>query len=665
MSAPSLVILAIDDSVDNLTSLKALVAEAFPGAAVLTAASGRQGIDVAIAADPDVLLLDVVMPGMDGFEVCRRLKADPRTRDIPVLFLTALRGDRESRVKGLEVGAEAFLSKPIDELELHAQIRAMARIKAASVRKKDETRRLEALVAERTRALEQSEARYRTLILNAPEAIAVVEGGAVVLANHACARLFGAESAAGLVGRRALDLVDPGFREEATTAARRFEERREPLPRTEGKIARLDGAAVDVEVMAVPLAEGGFTGAHVVLRDVSERKRAEAERAFLEEQLRAAQKMEAIGRLAGGVAHDFNNLLSVILGNVDFAIEQVAEGTSLRGDLGEIRDAAQRAASLTHQLLAFSRKQLLEPKVLDLNQVVRGLERMLPRLIGEDIDLTHALAPDLGHVKADLGQIEQVVVNLAVNARDAMPDGGRLLVRTANVDLDARRCARLDGLTAGPHVLLEIRDTGSGMDAATAQRVFEPFFTTKEKGKGTGLGLSTVYGIVKQSRGDIVVQSELGRGTAIAIYLPRHDDTPPPPRVVLQVEARAHGTETILVVEDEAALRKVTARALEAKGFRVLVAASGAEAMPLVERHEGEIDLLLTDVIMPGMSGPAVAEQVRLVRPAIRVLYMSGYTDDAVAGHGVLRADIRLLRKPFAHTDLVRTVREVLDEPAP
>jgi len=404
-----------------------------------------------------------------------------------------------------------------------------------------------------------------------------------------------------------------------------------------------------------------MAGSHT---DITGRKLAESQREQLEEQLRMAQKMEAIGSLAGGVAHDFNNLVTVILSYAGFAMEELRDGDPLKNDLLEVKNAGERAAALTRQLLAFSRKQVLQPALLNLNQVALGVEKMLRRIIGEDIDFVQVLAPDLGTVKADPGQIEQVLMNLAVNARDAMPEGGKLTIETANVEVDEEYAAVHVGVQPGAYVQLAVSDTGCGMDDQTRARIFEPFFTTKERGKGTGLGLSTVYGIVKQSGGHICVFSELGKGTTFKIYLPREASA----STVIRPSAvprGARGTETILVVEDEEVLRRVTRRSLEAAGYRVLTASDGLDALVVSAEHAGEIDLLLTDVVMPRMSGREVVQELGKTRPTLKIVYMSGYTDDAIVHLGVLKAETHFLAKPFTSADLTRKVREVLDKPAP
>ncbi|MGE5786425.1 MAG: ATP-binding protein, partial [Myxococcales bacterium] len=399
-----------------------------------------------------------------------------------------------------------------------------------------------------------------------------------------------------------------------------------------------------------------------MVQDITRQKEANVERAKLEEQLRASQKMEAIGSLAGGVAHDFNNLLSVIQSYTGFALEGIREGDPLKDDLLEVKKAAKRAAALTRQLLAFSRKQVLQPVPLDLNQTALEVESMLRRILGEDIEFVQVLAPDLGVIRVDPGQIVQVLMNLVVNSRDAMPEGGRLTIETSNIEVDEEYEIRHVALTLGSYVQLAITDTGCGMDERTRARLFEPFFTTKALGKGTGLGLSTVYGIVKQSGGNIWVNSEPGRGTTFRIYLPRdHSTTTVVSGIPLKVARQYHGTETILVVEDEQALLGVAKRSLESDAYRQLTAPDGEAALMMAAREADEIHLLLTDVVMPRMNGRMLAQELSRKRPAIKVLYMSGYTDDAIVHHGVLDAGTQFLAKPFTSGELTRKVREVLD----
>ncbi len=399
-------------------------------------------------------------------------------------------------------------------------------------------------------------------------------------------------------------------------------------------------------------------------RDISLVRKSEEEREALEEQLRQSQKIEAIGRLAGGIAHDFNNLLTVINTYAGFGIEALKENDPLRDDLLQILEAGERATTLTRQLLAFGRKQMLKLEVVSLNDVIGGLETMLRRLIGEDIQLLIAPAEDLGAVKADPAQIEQVLMNLVVNARDAMPQGGGLTIETLNADLGEEYAEDHLLVQAGRYVMFAVSDTGIGMDEATCGQAFEPFFTTKEEGKGTGLGLSTVYGIVKQSGGNISVDSEPGKGTTFKIYLPRveADETRPIVRRSARPAARSTGGETVLVVEDDDVVRNVAARILDSAGFRTMTAANGGEALLLCEQELGKVDLLLTDVVMPRMSGKRLAERLKEICPGMRVLFMSGYTDNAIVHHGVLDSETEFISKPFTAVDLTDKVREVLSE---
>ncbi len=427
--------------------------------------------------------------------------------------------------------------------------------------------------------------------------------------------------------------------------------------RIEYRMRHKDGSWVYLESTASPVmnAKGEVENLVIVNRDISERRR-------LEEQLRQSQKMDAIGRLSGGVAHDFNNLLGVIIGYAEILQERIPETDSMRAPVDQIIKAGSRASSLTKQLLAFSRQQVMEPKILVLNAVVADTEKMLRRLIGEDIELLTSLDPALGKIRADQGQIEQVIMNLAVNARDAMPEGGRLVIETANFEIDdkfARRYAY--PVLPGSYILLTVSDNGIGMDTATQQRIFEPFFTTKEKGKGTGLGLSTVYGVVKQSGGYIDVVSTRGKGTTFNIYLPCvgqnavETNTLGPER-----PEELRGTETILVAEDEDTLRALTRHLLELYGYRVLEACDGNQALRLSEQTADEINVLLTDVVMPGISGRILADQLKQKRPDVKVVFMSGYTGQRVGEKDILEPGSLFLQKPFTREGLARKIREAL-----
>jgi two-component system cell cycle sensor histidine kinase/response regulator CckA len=419
---------------------------------------------------------------------------------------------------------------------------------------------------------------------------------------------------------------------------------------------RKDGSLYAEDQTVTPILDGAGAITHFVAikKDITERLQLEA-------QFRQAQKMESVGHLASGIAHDFNNLLTVINGMSELILEQVGQDDSVHADVEEIHRAGERAAALTRQLLAFSRQQILAPQVMNFNAVVAGMESLLRRLLGEDIDLVVVPAPGVGSVKADPGQIEQVIANLAVNARDAMPQGGQLTIETQDVTIDEHD-ARQHGVavTPGSYAALVVSDSGIGMDEATRARIFEPFFTTKGPGKGTGLGLATVYGIVKQSHGFIWVYSEVGQGTSFKIYLPQVTEAAPAAHARPTVGSST-GTETILLVEDNMGLRKLATRFLEPAGYRVLGAATGEEALSLLERHQAPVHLLLSDVVMPGMSGRQLAEQLVQTRPGVKVLYMSGYTSDTIVRHGVLDAQVSFLGKPFTAATLLQKVREVLD----
>jgi len=389
------------------------------------------------------------------------------------------------------------------------------------------------------------------------------------------------------------------------------------------------------------------------MRDITEYK-------LLQAQFLQSQKMEAIGVLAGGIAHDFNNLLTVIRGYTEILLEGSEPTDSKSRDLEEIAKAAQKANSLTMQLLAFSRKQILQPEMLDLSEALIEMDKMIRRLIGEDIDLSISAHPELGLVNADRGQIQQVIMNLVINARDAMPIGGKLTIETANADFDALSVSLHPGTATGAYVMLAISDNGLGMDSETQEHMFEPFFTTKEKGRGTGLGLSTVYGIVKQSNGFIWVYSEPGKGTTFKIYFPRCAGKTARGEAEIRLKSRLQGSETVLIAEDEAPVRALASRILRNRGYKVLEAPNGTEALRMSAEYSGTIDLILTDAIMPGISGSTLVSRLEVLRPGIKALYVSGYTDNSIVHQGILGSNVNFLQKPFTVEGLARKVREVL-----
>jgi two-component system cell cycle sensor histidine kinase/response regulator CckA len=422
-----------------------------------------------------------------------------------------------------------------------------------------------------------------------------------------------------------------------------------------------DGNIIEVEITAHSLVFDDRRAELVLAHDITERHRLETALLASEEQLRQSQKLEAIGQLAGGVAHDFNNLLTAINGYSALALRRVGDNHPISSYLEEIKKAGDRAANLTRQLLAFGRKQLLQPLAINLNDIVGDMIKLLKRLIGEDVQLVTRPGTGLKQIKADPGQLEQVLVNLVVNARDAMPRGGTVTIETANMTLDGAYASAHVGVTPGEYVMLAISDTGTGMDQDTRLRVFEPFFTTKEKGKGTGLGLSTVYGIIKQSGGNVWVYSELGKGTTFKVYLPQAEDDVNARQESKADVAMRRGSETVLLVEDEDMVRNLTSELLEESGYVVLSASGGQEALNFGKKHNDRIDLLITDVVMPKISGKEVAEQLKKIHPETKVLFMSGYTDEAIVHHGIVDSHIAFIQKPFSENALTRKVREVLD----
>src|ERR1019366_3646341 len=495
--------------------------------------------------------------------------------------------------------------------------------------------------------------RFRRLFDSNPIGISVADlTGRILEANDGYLAMIGYTREALLSGVVRWDDRTPAeYREKDQIAVEQLQKTGIAQP-YEKEMLRKDGTRVPLLIgIAMLEASEGSILAYTV--DLSDRR-------ALENQLRLAQKMEVIGRLAGGVAHDFNNLLTAILGYAEL-MESQLEDEGLKSELREIRLAGERAAALTRQLLAFSRKQVLQPRILDLNAVVSEMEKLLRRLIGEDVELTTRLDPALESVKADPGQLEQVLMNLAVNARDAMPEGGTLTIETANSKLDAGFTTAHPGARSGEYAILTVADTGIGMSDEVRSHAFEPFFTTKEHGKGTGLGLATAYGIVKQSDGYITVDSEPGRGTTFRLYFPRAAGAAAASGRGERSALSPRGTETILLVEDESGVRRLSRTILEAQGYIVLEAASGDEALEVVRSHAGEIHLVATDVIMPGMSGRVLWDRLRVLLPDPRVLFMSGYTDDAIARHGVLEPGIAFLQKPFTPFSLAQKVREVLD----
>ena len=564
-------VMAVDDTIESLAFMTDLLRQA--GYKVLPADSGELALQAVAVHRPDLIVLDVRMPSVDGTEVCRRLKANEATRHIPIILVSAS-VDGNERVAGLKLGAADYVSKPFRSEELLTRIKNHLELSRATIR------------------LEQ-------------------RADALRVAN---------EQLQAEIGKR--QHVEDELRDSIRQADR---------------------------------------SRRALLSMLEDQKRGESERDKLRAQLLQAQKMEAVGRLAGGVAHDFNNMLSVIMGNAELAMQGLDPSQPLCGSLQEILRAAERSAGLTRQLLAFARRQTIAPKVLDLNDTVEGMLKMLRRLIGEDIDLTWHPEAGLWPVKLDPSQVDQILANLCVNARDAIAGVGEITIDTGRAVFDEVTCARHAEMLPGEYVMLAVSDNGCGIDKTALQHLFEPFYTTKEIGRGTGLGLATVYGIVKQNGGYIDVYSELGKGTTVKIYLPR-DATPPAEGAMAGAPRVQRGRgETILVVEDEPAILQVGQVLLESIGYTVLAAGTPEQALRLADEHDGEIDLLVTDVIMPRMSGKELADRLQPSRPGMRCLFMSGYTSSVIAHRGVLDEGVQFIQKPFMMLTLAAKVREVLD----
>jgi len=780
-------ILIVDDERHNRRLLEAMLTP--EGFSLTSASSGEEALSMVAEQPPDLILLDLMMPGMSGYEVAGRIKSNAATKNIPVIVVTAL-NDRGTRLQGFGAGAEAFLTKPVDRVELCLRVRNLLRLKAHGdyhdrysqllegevgsraadlaqserlyretfdaapvgivhigldglwlrvnqrlsellgfsreqlqspaaqeltqpeevpgeaysfrqmaagkldrhvidgkrYRRRDgsfvwarvktsvhrdaegrcqhfisvieditERRTHEAEIRESVAHLNASEARYRALLDGAHDTIAVLTPKGIVReVNQRWVDLTGLTREQ-IVGRHVSDFA-PAGRGEANSQA--YGLGLTSVNRTPVEIARPDGSVALMEFSRTIAEVAGEKLVLAIGRDVT------AQRA-LEEQLRQAQKLEVIGQLAGGIAHDFNNLLTAILGFSELVLADLRPADPMLPDILEIKKAGERAAGLTRQLLAFSRKQILLPSVLGINEIIVGMQPMLRRLIIEHVELVVSLQERIGSIRIDPSQFEQIVINLAVNAADAMPRGGTLTIETANVTLDGNVQQYHGAITPGDYVMLAVSDTGIGMDEATTRRMFEPFFTTKAVGKGTGLGLATVYGIVKQSGGDIWVYSEPGHGSTFKIYLPLVTATAITGARAMVEEKLLQGTETILLVEDEEAVRRLARVILERGGYRVLEAENPEIALRLANDFEGQIDLLLSDVIMPASQGAPLALRLAQLRPKMRVLYMSGYADEAITRLGVVVQGAPFLQKPFTPHGLGRKVRDVLDAPRP
>ncbi len=647
-------ILIVDDERHNRQLLEVMLqGEGFD---LVTADSGEAALALVTAAPPDLILLDVMMPGMDGYQVASKIKGDSRTKNIPIIIVTAL-DDRNSRLFGLNAGAEDFLNKPVNRAELTVRVRNLLKLKAYGDFHDSYSQILETEVQARTAELAESERLYRSTFDAAPVGIVHLglDGEWLRVNQRLCDMLgYGVDKVCTEAFRAVVDAArDPieiaafdsmiaGTLDRHTVDEKRFR--------------RHDGSMVFARVNMSVHRDADGAPHHVisVIEDITDRR-------TLEAQVRQAGKMDAIGRLASGVAHDFNNLLTVILGFAELLAQDETLDVEHGKDLAEIRKAATSAAGLTKQLLAFSRQQVLHAGSVDVNALITDMTAMLGRLIGENMSITLDLARDLSPAFADRSQVEQVLMNLVVNARDAMPDKGSICIETSEIALE-NSCFHDEVIMSGSYVMFAVTDSGAGMSRETQARVFEPFFTTKGAGQGTGLGLSTTYGIVKQSKGYIWVYSELGLGTTIKVYLPlanAGDGEPVPPPETPRSSVPA--TETILLVEDDSAVCELAKRVLETAGYRVLIAASGDEAEIVFMRHAASVDMILTDIVMPGCGGPELVARLRERAAVPTVLYMSGYTERAAAEKIGLARGTSLLQKPFTGALLLQRVRDGLD----
>ena len=637
-------ILVVDDNRDDRALVVRGLASQHPGLQVVEVGDAV-GLTAALARPPDLVVTDYQLHFSDGLTLLRQVKS--MWPDVPVIMYTGT-GSEQVAVDAMKAGLYDYVLKKLEELP---------RLLAAVGRAVETVRHRQ--------AAQDAEGRYRRLYDGVPIGLfRAAPDSSFLDCNLALVGMLGYPSREELLGRKVADTFpDPSERPAL------FErlEREDGIRDYEAERLRYDGSRIwaRMSVQAVRDANGAMVYYEGLVEDLSERKRAEEALKVAEGRLLQAAKLEAVGRLAGGVAHDFNNLLGVIMGYADLMAKRLPAEDPLRRNVQEIQKAAERASGLTRQLLAFSRRQVLQPRVLDLHHTITEVESMLQRVIGEDVDLVTVLREGVGKVKADPGQIQQVLMNLAVNSRDAMPDGGTLTIETANVDLSPDYAGRHLGVTPGSYVLMAVSDTGMGMTAEVQAHIFEPFFTTKGPEKGTGLGLATVYGIVTQSGGNIWVYSEPGKGATFKVYLPRMDEGASGTVLLDPPDSRGRAHERVLLVEDDDKVRDVVAMALRDAGYTVLEARSGASALAYADEHREPIHLVITDLVMPGMNGRELVERWRARHPETRALFMSGYTDATAHSQGGLPVGAAFIQKPFAPSALARRVREVLERPLP
>ncbi len=682
-------ILLVDDDVSNLYIMRHLLQN--NGYDVEEAAHGVDALLLARNRPPDLIVSDILMPTMDGFTLCREWKKDPVLQFIPFIFYTATYTDQKDKQFALSLGAARFIVKPEDgrtflsilDETLQQPTRAippppppereetlfLKQYSETLIRKlESKTNKLEKDIAKREQietTLRNSEERFRLLVKNSSDSISIVDANGIQrYVSPSAERITGfpieeleAKTFADIIHPEDLPRVQAAFQDAVAHPETKQTVRYRHIHKTKGW--------VHVEAVGQSaLSEPSVNGVVVSARDITERIQNDEDRERLHVQLSQALKMESVGRLAGGVAHDFNNMLGVILGHAELAMSQISQKHPLYANLLEIQKSAERSADLTRQLLAFARKQTVVPKVLDLNNTVEKTLSMLRRLIGENIILAWQPASQLNPVKVDPSQIDQILTNLCINARDAIEGSGTITIETGTTTVDSSTCDSHADIVPGEYVRLSVSDTGCGMDQETLANIFEPFFTTKRIGEGTGLGLATVYGIVKQNHGWIDVRSESTHGTTFHIYLPQHKSTIDQTPTVPPLPPTTQGQETILLVEDEPAILGVGKSMLERLGYHVLGAATPSEATRLAESYSNTIHLLLTDVVMPEINGRDLAKNLLSIHPHMRKLFMSGYTSDVIAHHGVLDDGVHFIQKPFTMKALSEKVREALDHPS-
>ncbi|NLI29855.1 MAG: response regulator [Nitrospiraceae bacterium] len=679
-------VLIVDDQEENRYLLESLLKG--HGYAVQSAANGAEALEQLKSGVIDLIISDILMPVMDGFELCRKVKTDEAFRHIPFIVYTATYTGPKDEEFALKIGADRFIVKPCEPDVLMETVQGVAALskdckKPVQVQLQDEevfklynerlVRKLEQKMLEleeeskalrdAEHALRISERKYRRLHESMTDGFVYVDMQGHILETN--------ESYRKMLGYPEEELTRLTYRDLTPEKWHAFEEgivQEQVLLKGysdvyEKEYRKKDGTIFPVELRTFLLCNdaGESEGMWAIVRDISERKKAEQTQKTLEAQLHQAQKLETVGRLAGGVAHDFNNMLAIIFIAVEMIRNALDEASPILTFVRDIDYAAKRARDITRQLLAFSRKQMISPRPCDMNELIADMEKSLARLIGEDIELRFVPQQDLGQVRIDPTQVDQILVNLAVNARDAMPQGGKLTIETANIDIGEEFGREHVGFTPGRYVRLVVSDTGCGMDKETLEHIFEPFYTTKEEGKGTGLGLATIYGIVKQNQGFIDVYSEVGFGTSFKIYLPRMADAGESVVAEQDITVASTGRGSILIVEDDEVLCRSARTILESLGYVVTSAMTPSEALTIVKQRKDRIDLLITDVVMPGMSGVQLADQISSLHPAIKVLYMSGYTAEAIVHRGVLDEGIHFIQKPFRTGDLATKIRELLD----